>query len=52
VIPALPQAIIFDNEDLNHPFKRVAELENGKASFLAKPAPVWLARLLQLYDDA
>lgn len=50
-IPVLPYVFIFDNEDLNHPYKRVAEFENGKASFPAKPPPVRLARLLQLYDD-
>ena len=46
-IPVLPQVIIFDNDDLNHPYKRVAVFENGKATFLAKPPPVWLAPLLQ-----
>jgi predicted ABC-type ATPase len=46
-IPALPQVIIFDNEDLNYPFKRVAVFENGKAAFLAKPPPLWLVALLQ-----
>ena len=46
-IPVLPQVIIFDNDDLNYPFKRVAVFENGKATFLAKPPPLWFARLLQ-----
>lgn len=46
-IPVLPQVIIFENDDLNYPFKRVAVFENGKATFLAKAPPVWFIRLLQ-----
>ena len=46
-IPALPQVIIFDNEDLSHPFKCVAVFENGKTTFLAEPLPLWLVPLLQ-----
>ncbi|MGP8200283.1 MAG: zeta toxin family protein [Limisphaerales bacterium] len=46
-IPVLPHVIIFDNDDLNHPFHRVAEFENGKATFLANPLPGWLIPLLQ-----
>ncbi len=46
-IPALPEVVIFDNEDLNHPFKRVAVFENGKPTFLAKPPPRWLVPLLR-----
>ena len=46
-ISILPQVIIFDNEDLNHPFKRVAVFENGKTTFLAEPLPLWLVPLLQ-----
>lgn len=47
-IKVLPYVLIFDNDDLQHPFKRVAVFENGKTVFLAKPPPVWLAPLLQL----
>ena len=45
-IVALPSVIIFDNENLNEPFKRVAVFENGNASFLAEPPPDWLVPLL------
>jgi predicted ABC-type ATPase len=45
-IPALPHVIIFDNDDLNHPFQQVAAFENGKVIFLAKPPPLWLVPLL------
>lgn len=45
-IHALPHLLGFDNEDLAHPFTLVAVFENGKAAFLAKSPPVWLAPLL------
>jgi predicted ABC-type ATPase len=45
-IQALSQVILYDNEVLNHPFKRVAEFENGKRLFLAKTPPSWLAGVL------
>ena len=45
-IRLLPKVIIFDNDDLNHPFKRVAVFENGKSTFLTKPPPRWLIALL------
>lgn len=44
-IHALPHVLIFDNEDLKHPFKRMAVFENGKATYLAKPTPRWLVLL-------
>jgi predicted ABC-type ATPase len=43
----LPYVVIFDNEDLDYPFKRVAVFESGKATFLAKSPPLWLAPLLR-----
>jgi predicted ABC-type ATPase len=46
-IGVLPHVWIFDNDNLRHPFKRVAVFENGQATFLAKPLPVWLAPILQ-----
>jgi predicted ABC-type ATPase len=41
-IASLPHIIVFDNEDLQQPFRRVAEFENGKAVFLAKELPEWI----------
>jgi predicted ABC-type ATPase len=38
----LPFVQIFDNSDLRHPFRKVAEFENGKAITLFKPVPTWL----------
>ena len=49
-IHALPHVIIFDNEDLNHSFKRVAVFESGKATFLARSLPGWLVALLRQDD--
>jgi len=46
-ISVLPHVLIFDNDDLSHPFKRVAVFDHGKAAFLAKPPPVWLTPLLR-----
>jgi len=45
-LQVLPLVRVFDNEDLNCPFKCVAVFETGKASFLVKPPPLWLVPLL------
>jgi predicted ABC-type ATPase len=42
----LPLVLVFDNSDLNAPYRRVAEFEAGKGVFIAKPIPKWLAPLL------
>ena len=36
-IQTLPAVLIFDNDDLAAPFRKVAECHNGKASFVAHP---------------
>ena len=38
----LPFVRIFDNSDLRHPFRKVAEFENGKAVRVSQPVPRWL----------
>ncbi len=45
-IQTLPVVLIFDNDDLAVPFRRVAEYRNGKAVFVADPVPEWLRVLL------
>ena len=45
-IQALPIVLVFDNDDLAYPFRKVAEFQRGKVIFLVKPAPEWLAPLL------
>ena len=41
-ISELPYVIVFDNSDLSRPFRRVAEFESGRATFLDRPLPRWL----------
>jgi predicted ABC-type ATPase len=45
-IRVLPRVIIFDNEDLAHPFKCVAVFESGKRAFLVNSPPHWLVPML------
>jgi predicted ABC-type ATPase len=44
-IRELPCVLIFDNDDLNFPFRHVAAYANGKAVLLKDPAPAWLKAL-------
>jgi len=45
-IETLPVVLIFDNDDLAVPFRRVAEFRKGKTSFVAEPVPEWLRAFL------
>jgi predicted ABC-type ATPase len=45
-IRELPTVLVFDNGDLSHPYRKVAELRGGAVVELKKPVPEWLARLL------
>ena len=42
----LPHVLIFDNDDLAAPFRRVAILESGRLIWSADPPPQWLGKLL------
>ena len=44
-IRELPNVIIFDNDDLSIPFRRVAIFENGRLEWSAKQIPRWLGDL-------
>ncbi len=44
-IRELPCVLIFDNADLNVPFRHVATYANGKAVLLKDPDPSWLKAL-------
>jgi predicted ABC-type ATPase len=44
-IQTLPIVLVFDNEDLAAPFRKVAEFQNGKSVFLAALVPQWLRAL-------
>jgi hypothetical protein len=41
-IQTLPIVLVFDNEDLAAPFRKVAEFQNGKSVFAAALVPQWL----------
>ena len=44
-IQTLPMVLVFDNEDLAAPFRKVAEFQNGASVFLAALVPQWLRAL-------
>ena len=46
-IRELPHVLVFDNEDLRRPFRRVAVFEHGQATFRAARTPTWLAEALR-----
>ena len=41
-IRKLPHVLVFDNGDLAHPFRQVADFREGKPVSLSKPIPAWL----------
>ena len=41
-IRELPFVQVFDNNDLGHPFRKVAEFEGGRAVGASQPKPSWL----------
>lgn len=45
-IRELPLVLVFDNDDLRHPFRHVAVFENGQAVSLDRPLPAWLVSLV------
>lgn len=45
-IQTLPVVLIFDNDALAAPFRKVAQCRNGKAVFIADPVPEWLRAML------
>jgi predicted ABC-type ATPase len=46
-IRELPHVVIFDNDDLHTPFRRVAIFESGQQTFRQPPLPRWLTKLLK-----
>ena len=46
-IRELPHVLVFDNNELHTPFRRVAAFENGTLTICQKPLPLWLTRLLK-----
>lgn len=45
-IRELPHVLVFDNDDLAAPFRRVAIIENGRLVWAADPLPKWLGGLV------
>jgi predicted ABC-type ATPase len=41
-IRELPHVLVFDNSDLGHPFRKVAEFERGTPVVLNRPLPGWM----------
>ena len=46
-IPDLPHVLIFDNDDLRRPFRRIAVFERGRQMSLEAPLPRWFRPLLE-----
>ncbi|MGD0858793.1 MAG: hypothetical protein ABR912_05705 [Terracidiphilus sp.] len=42
----LPNVRVYDNGDLNRPYRLVATVENGRGIELRDPIPGWLRKLL------
>lgn len=45
-IQQLPHVLVYDNSDLNQPYRHVAEFENGNTIALHQPIPDWLRHLV------
>jgi predicted ABC-type ATPase len=45
-IKQLPHVLVFDNSDLNKPYRQVATFENGELLEIDTPQPTWFAKLL------
>jgi len=46
-IRELPHVLVFDNENLGTPFRRVAVFEHARLTFRQNPWPRWFRRLMQ-----
>jgi predicted ABC-type ATPase len=49
-IRELPHVVIFDNDELAVPYRRVAIIENGRLLWSADSVPKWLSNLLPSHD--
>jgi predicted ABC-type ATPase len=45
-IAQLPHVLIYDNSDLNAPYRQLAAFDHGRLRYVAETAPKWLRRLL------
>ncbi len=44
---ALPDVLVFDNNDLSDPYRQIAIFHDGKAAFLSDSLPVWMQGILE-----
>ena len=42
----LPLVLVFDNDDLANPHRKIAVIERGPGELSVEPAPAWFAELL------
>ena len=47
-IRELPCVLVFDNDDLRHPFRQLAVFRDGKEVILNQPTPAWFKRVLEV----
>jgi len=45
-VRSLPTVLVYDNDDLAHPYEHVATFEHGAPSFVAPSSPAWVRSLL------
>ncbi len=45
-IRELPLVLVFDNDDLNRPYRKVAEFQQGQRKMIGKPIPAWLKSVI------
>lgn len=45
-IVSLPHVLVFDQSNLDHPYRLIAVFEHGEVDYLADPVPDWFTKLL------
>jgi predicted ABC-type ATPase len=46
-IRRLPRVLVFDNDDLRHPYRKIATFVNGRPTQMAKMLPAWFRSVYQ-----
>jgi hypothetical protein len=46
-IQTLPCVMVFDNDDLSNPYRKVAVFSGGKAVSLSDSLPAWLTKIVK-----
>lgn len=50
-IGTLPHIWVFDNDDLNQAYRKVAVIENGVRTFLSENVPRWLSKIVTAGEE-